>query len=161
MVNLYKLANTQARNANYEQILRILNDSLQGSAAHLGFLFGGTPDFLLDPRRGLYCYAALQSRLAENTFATNGLVDYSGPVLRLANLSQEDLYLLLHNLRHVQAAGDPTAYLLPDAGAAPLHGALLDAIGDAYFRTPRNTIKAFLDSARRPRAEPRHGLGRS
>ena len=72
MVNLYKLANTQARNANYEQILRILNDSLQGTAAHLGFVFGGTPDFLFDPRRGLYSYQALQSRLAENTFAGMG-----------------------------------------------------------------------------------------
>ena len=65
MVNLYKLANTQARNANYEQILRILNDSFQGTAVGLGFLLGGTPEFLLDTRRGLYSYTALQSRLAQ------------------------------------------------------------------------------------------------
>ena len=65
MVNLYKLANVQARNSNYEQLLRILNDSLQGSAVGLGFLFGGTPEFLLDTRRGLYSYSALQeSRLS-------------------------------------------------------------------------------------------------
>ena len=100
MVNLYKLTNTQARNANYEQILRILNDSLQGSSSYLGFIFGGTPDFLLDTRRGLYSYAALQTRLAENSYATDGLVDYSGPVLRLANLSQEAFYLLLTRLRN-------------------------------------------------------------
>src|SRR5690606_26973757 len=87
MVNLYKLTNTQARNANYEQLLRIVNDSTQGVAAGLGFLFGGTPDFLMDTRRGLYSYAALQSRLAENSFAQGGLIDYSGPVIRLANLS--------------------------------------------------------------------------
>src|SRR2546427_11511226 len=67
LVNLYKLANTQARNANYEQILRILNDSLQGTAVGLGFVLGGTPEFLLDTRRGLYSYPALQSRLAQNT----------------------------------------------------------------------------------------------
>ncbi|MFN7611058.1 MAG: ATP-binding protein, partial [bacterium] len=60
LVNLYKLANVQARNANYEQILRILNDSLQGSAAGLGIILGGTPEFLLDTRRGLYSYPALQ-----------------------------------------------------------------------------------------------------
>ena len=114
MVNLYKLANTQARNANYEQILRIVNDSLQGSAAHLGSLFAGTPDFLLDTRRGLYSYPALQSRLAENSFATGGLVDHSGPVLRLANLSPEDFYVLLIKLRHVYAAGEEDAYLVPD-----------------------------------------------
>ncbi len=95
LVNLYKMANTQARNGNYEQILRILNDSLQGVSVGLGFLFGGTPEFFMDTRRGLYSYPALQSRLAENTFATQGLVDYSGPVVRLSSLSQEDLYVLL------------------------------------------------------------------
>ena len=81
LVNLYKLANTKARNSNYEQILRILNDCLQGSAEGLGFLMGGTPEFLLDTRKGLYSYQALQSRLAENRFVKDGLVDYSGPVL--------------------------------------------------------------------------------
>ena len=94
MVNLYKLANTQARQANYEQILRILNDSLQGSAEGLGIVMGGTPEFLLDTRRGLYSYQALQSRLAENTFAKTGLVDFSGPVLRLTSLTQEDYFIL-------------------------------------------------------------------
>lgn len=145
MVNLYKLAHTGARNANYEQILRILNDSLQGSAGHLGFVFGGTPDFLLDTRRGLYSYAALQSRLAENTYATGGLVDYSGPVLRLANLSPEDFYLLLTRLRHVFAAGDAAAHLIPDEGLTAFMTHCSTRIGDAYFRTPRTTIKEFVN----------------
>lgn len=145
MVNLYKLANSQARNSNYEQILRILNDSTQGSAAGLGFIFGGTPDFLLDPRRGLYSYAALQSRLEENSYAVDGLVDYSGPVLRLANLTPEDFYVLLTKLRHVQAAGDKSAYLISDEGITEYMNHCAQRIGDAYFRTPRNTIKGFLD----------------
>lgn len=145
MVNLYKLANSQARNANYEQILRILNDSLQGGTSGLGFLFGGTPDFLLDTRRGLYSYTALQSRLAENTFATSGLVDYSGPVLRLANLSPEDFYVLLTKLRNVSASGDPAVYLLPDEALRAYMAHCNSRVGDAYFRTPRNTIKGFLD----------------
>ncbi len=145
MVNLYKLTNTQARNANYEQILRILNDSLQGSAARLGFLFGGTPEFLLDTRRGLYSYPALQSRLAENTFATHGLVDFSGPVLRLANLTQEDFYVLLTKLRHVYASGDPAAYLIPDDGLVAFMQHCLTRVGDAYFRTPRTTITQFVN----------------
>ncbi len=145
MVNLYKLANTQARNANYEQILRILNDSLQGSAAYLGFVFGGTPDFLMDTRRGLYSYPALESRLAENAYATDGLIDHSGPVLRLANLSQEDFYLLLTRLRNVFAAGDEAAYLLPDEALTAFMSHCSTRIGEAYFRTPRTTIKAFVD----------------
>jgi len=145
MVNLYKLAHTQSRNANYEQILRILNDATQGTAAGLGFVLCGTPDFLLDTRRGLYSYAALQSRLAENRFARDGLVDYSGPVIRLANLTPEDFYVLLTKLRHVQASGDPGAYLIPDSGLQAYMAHCANRIGDAYFRTPRNTIKGFLD----------------
>jgi hypothetical protein len=145
LVNLYKLANTQARKSNYEQILRILNDCLQGASVGLGFMLGGTPDFLMDTRRGLYSYAALQSRLAENTFAVNGLVDYSNPVLRLGNLSPEDLFVLLGKIRHVFASGDSTQYLLPDEGIQAFMGHCSQRIGEAYFRTPRNTIKAFID----------------
>jgi hypothetical protein len=145
LVNLYKLANTQARNSNYEQLLRILNDSLQGSAVGLGFVLGGTPEFLLDARKGLYSYPALQSRLAENTFVADGLVDYSGPVLRLANLSQEDFYVLLTKLRHVYASGDSGVYLLPDEALTAFMAHCSTRVGDAYFRTPRTTIKEFVD----------------
>ena len=145
MVNLYKMANTQARNSNYEQILRIINDSTQGTAEGLGFVMGGTPDFLMDPRRGLYSYQALQSRLAENPFARDGIVDYSGPVIRLPNLTPEDFYILLTNLRNVQAGGDPAAYLLPDEGLQSYMRHCAERVGDAYFRTPRNSIKGFLD----------------
>lgn len=145
LVNLYKLSNTQARNANYEQILRILNDALQGSAEGLGIILGGTPEFLLDPRRGLYSYAALQSRLAENTFATMGMVDYSGPVLRLSSLTPEDFYLLLHKLRHVYASGDEAKYLLPEEGVMAFMQHCAGRLGEAYFRTPRTTITAFIN----------------
>jgi len=145
LVNLYKLANTQARNANYEQILRILNDSLQGSAVGLGFVLGGTPDFLLDTRRGLYSYSALQSRLAQNTFATDGLVDLSGPVLRLTSLTPEDFYVLLQKIRHVYAGGDEGKYLLPDQGIMSFMEHCSNRIGEAYFRTPRTTITSFIN----------------
>ncbi len=145
LVNLYKLANTQARNANYEQILRILNDTLQGNAVGLGFILGGTPEFLLDTRRGLYSYPALQSRLAENTFAKAGLVDFSGPVLRLAALSHEDFYVLLQKLRNVYAGGAVEKFLLPDAAIAPFMAHCATRIGENYFRTPRTTITAFIN----------------
>ncbi|WP_259394764.1 ATP-binding protein [Shewanella sp. SR44-3] len=146
MVNLYKLNNTTARTSNYEQILRILNDCLQGTAEHLGFLLGGTPEFLLDPRKGLYSYEALQSRLAGNTFAKQaGVIDYSSPALHLASLTPEELYILLKNLRHVHAEGDESKYLVPDESLKAFLKHCSQTIGDAYFRTPRNTIKAFLD----------------
>jgi hypothetical protein len=144
MVNIYKLANTQARLSYFEQILRILNDGLQGSAERIGFAMGGTPEFLMDTRRGLYSYEALQSRLAENQFAVNGLRDLSGPVIRLANLSPEELYVLLTKLRLVQAGGDPANFLLPDEALVAFMEYCSRRIGDAYFRTPRNSIKAFV-----------------
>jgi hypothetical protein len=145
LVNLYKLANTQARTANYEQILRILNDSLQGVAVGLGFVLGGTPEFLLDPRRGLYSYPALQGRLSENSFAADGLVDLSGPIVRLPSLTPEDLYVLLVKLRHVYASGDSARYLLPDEGLMAFMGHCKERVGDAYFRTPRATITTFVN----------------
>ena len=144
MVNLYKLAHTQARKSNYEQVLRIVNDGLQGGAERMGILFGGTPEFLMDPRRGLYSYEALQSRLSENAFATNGLKDLSGPVLRLASLTPEEVYVLLQKLRHVQAAGDPAAYLVPDEALTAFMQHCSTRIGARYFQTPRNTIKAWV-----------------
>lgn len=145
LVNLYKLANTQARNSNYEQILRVLNDSLQGSAVGLGVVLGGTPEFLLDTRRGLYSYPALQSRLAQNAFASGDLVDFTGPVVRLASLTPEDFYVLLQKIRHVYAGGDEAKYLLPDQGIASYMEHCASRIGDAYFRTPRTTITSFVN----------------
>lgn len=144
MVNLYKLQSSQARNQNYEQILRIVNDALQGNVEGLGLVFGGTPDFLLDSRRGLYSYQALQSRLAENSFAVDGRIDMSGPVLRLQSLSPEDLLVLLSNIRSVFALGDASASLVPDEALTAFMEHCDRRIGEAYFRTPRNTIKAFV-----------------
>ncbi|MEO3998900.1 ATP-binding protein [Mesorhizobium sp. CAU 1732] len=144
MVNLYKLQSSQARNQNFEQILRMLNDVLQGNFAGIGFVLGGTPEFLMDTRRGLYSYAALQSRLAENSFARDGLIDLSGPVLRLQNLTPEDLLILLSNIRSVFAHGDPAKHLVPDDALPAFMEHCNRHVGEAYFRTPRNTIKAFV-----------------
>lgn len=145
MVNLYKLSNTQARNANYEQILRILNDSLQGHCEGIGFILGGTPEFLADGRKGLYSYPALQSRLSANSFAKPGLVDYSGPVVKLSSLTPEDFYVLLQKIRDVYSSGRNAESRLSEEA---IHGFMehcSSKIGDAYFRTPRTTITSFID----------------
>jgi hypothetical protein len=144
MVNLYKLASTVARRGNYEQLLRIVNDCLQGGVEHLGFLMGGTPEFLTDTRRGLYSYEALQGRLAENSFASGELRDLSGPVIRLANLTPEELYVLLGKLRDVQAGGMPEDRLVPDEALSEFMSRSAARLGESYFRTPRTTIKAFV-----------------
>lgn len=146
VVNLYKLPSQRARSSNYEQVLRILNDCLQGSAENVGFLFGGTPEFLMDQRKGLYSYEALHSRLAENTFAQiANVVDYHSPILMLQNLSPEEIYVLLCNIRNVFASGNKEKYILPDEALTAFLEHCSKNIGDSYFRTPRNTIKAFVD----------------
>ena len=145
MVNLYKLVNSQARSANYEMILRIVNDVLQGAAGRIGFYFGGTPEFLMDSRRGLYSYEALRSRLAENSFARGGLVDMSGPIIRLQSLTPEEMHVLLERLRLLWAGGDSEHLPIPDTALTAFLEHCSKKIGDDYFRTPRNTIRAFLD----------------
>lgn len=144
MVNIYKLQSSQSRNQNFEQILRIVNDSLQGNTSNIGFVMCGTPEFLMDTRRGLYSYEALQSRLAENRFASGGLVDLSGPIIKLQSLTPEDLLVLLSNIRMVFAAGEPSRFLVPDDALTAFMDHCNRRIGEAYFRTPRTTVKAFV-----------------
>lgn len=146
MVNLYKIPNSISRKANYEEILSMLNNTLQGSFSNIGFIMGGTPEFLTDNIRGLYSYEALKSRLSENSFSKQlGVTDYNSVVLRLASLTKEELYLLLTNLRHVFASGNEEKYLVPDEALLAFLHHCSNKIGESYFRTPRTTIKSFLD----------------
>jgi hypothetical protein len=139
----HRLNHPQTRNSNYETILRIVNDCLQGNVSGIGFLFGGTDTFLEDRRRGMASYEALAGRLAENTFARDGLKDVSGPVIRLRNLSPEDLFVLLHNLRNVFALGDPSNYLIDDEGLHAFMTHCATTLGADFFLTPRDAVKAF------------------
>lgn len=140
----HRLNSAQARNANYEAILRIVNDCLQGNVAGIGFLFGGTDTFLEDRRRGLASYEALATRLADNRFAREGLKDFSGPVIRLQNLLPEDLFILLHNIRNVFALGDSTKYLVDEEGLKAFLTHCSRTLGSDYFLTPRDSVKAFV-----------------
>jgi hypothetical protein len=140
----HRLASTRARASNYEAILRILNDCLQGNVEGLEVIFAGTDEFLEDRRRGLYSYEALATRLAANEFARDGVVDLAGPVIRLRSLTPEDLYVLLMRIREVFAAGDPSKYLLPDEGLAAFVDYSRRTLGDDYFRTPRDTVVRFV-----------------
>ena len=100
-VNLYKIPNRVARNNNYERLLTIFNDTLQGKAQHLGIVIGATAQMVEDPNRGLYSYEALRSRLAESRFARADLRDLSGPMIRLDVLSDTEIFVLLQRLREL------------------------------------------------------------
>jgi hypothetical protein len=140
----HRLPSSRSRVANFEAILTILNDAVQGSAQGVGFVFAGTDESLEDRRRGLFSYEALRSRLAENQLATAGLVDLSGPVVRLQALSPEDLFVLLRNISVVHASGDQAARLVPDEGIAALLHKANETLGADFFRTPRDVIRSFV-----------------
>jgi hypothetical protein len=141
----HRLPNSRARQANYEALLTILNDSFQGNSHGLGFIFAGTDECLEDKRRGLFSYEALRSRLAENQLAKQqGLADLSGPVIRLQALTPEDLFVLLNNIAFVQANGDAAKVLVPAEGVEATLRAANDRLGAEYFRTPRDVVRSFV-----------------
>lgn len=140
----HRLNNRAARDRNYEAVLRILNDCLQGSVEGLGFIFAATDECLSDKRRGLFSYEALATRLARNRFADGAMVDLSGPVLMLANLTPEDCYVLLVNIRRVYARGKDEEQILPNAAIVAYLDSCHQRMGASYFQTPRETIKDFV-----------------
>ena len=149
IVNIDELAvlarlQSATRNKNFERILNIINDSMQGAAEYLGFLFGGTPEFLEDKYRGMYSYKALETRLADNPFAKEGLRDLTGPVIRLENLSQEELYILFLNIRNVFAEYDETKYLVTEKDIQVFMQWLMNRLGAKSFLSPRESNKAFI-----------------
>ena len=98
-----------------------------------------------DRRRGLFSYEALATRLAPNRFAKAGETDYSSPVIKLQNLRPEDVYVLLTNIRNVQAAGNADNYLIPDDGIRVYLEDCHNRMGAAFFQTPRDTVKDFVN----------------
>ena len=140
----HRLPSSRARQTNYEALLTMLNDCLQGTVKNLGFLLAGTDEFLEDKRRGLYSYEALRSRLAENRFAGQGVIDFSGPVLRLQNLSPEDLFVLLRNIRHVHAFGDEAKYIVPEEALVAVLKKASETLGADYYKTPRDIVRSFV-----------------
>src|ERR1043166_5324879 len=141
----HRLPSSRARQANYEALLTLLNDSFQGNCCSLGFIFAGTDECLEDKRRGLFSYEALRSRLAENPIARQqGLVDLSGPVIRLQPLTPEDLFVLLKNVAVVHANGDPEKVLVPDEGIKATLEIANQTLGADFFRTPRDVVRSFV-----------------
>ncbi|GFZ90504.1 biotin carboxylase [Compostibacillus humi] len=103
-INLYKITHPQSREKNYESILKIYNDTLQGNVEGLYITIGGTPEFLEDERRGMFSYGALKRRLESNKFETKEHRDLSQPVIKLTPLNQNDTFVLLTKLRDIHAA---------------------------------------------------------
>ncbi len=143
-VNLYKITHSVARQANYEKLLSMFNDTMQGKAEHLGIILGGTPQFIEDTRRGLFSYEALRSRLAESRFARNGLVDTAGPILRLQTLTHEEIFLLLRKLRDIHATHFGYVTTLETADIQQFMQEVANRLGAADLLTPREVVRDFI-----------------
>ena len=103
LVNIYKIPNSITRQYNYEKMLTMYNDTLQGKAKYLGIIMGATPETLEDKRRGIYSYEALRSRLAEGKFSRPGARDMLAPVIRLDPLTPEEMLVLCEKLTDMHA----------------------------------------------------------
>ena len=144
-VNLYKIPNRISRESNYEKLLAIFNDTLQGKAKHLGVIFGGTPQFLEDTRRGLFSYDALKSRLQDSKdAASHGYQNLSSPVIRLRTLSGVELLALVKRLTNLYAMRDGTEPLVTDAEIEQFVNMARSRAGADEMLTPREIIRDYL-----------------
>lgn len=147
-VNLYKIANRISREANYEKILSMYNDTLQGVAEGLMIVLGGTPRFLEDTRRGLFSYEALRSRLTDGRFAAANpaleLKNMMSPVIRLRRLSDNELFALLLRLSTLHAEYYGTEMAVTDEERALFLREELSRAGADEMITPREIIRDFV-----------------
>lgn len=144
-VNLYKIPNRISRESNYEKLLAIFNDTLQGKAPYLGVVFGGTPKFLEDTRRGLFSYEALKSRLEDSRYAELGYQNLSSPVIRLRRLSDNELLALVRRLTKLYSEREGiSSPLLSDEEISQFMEQALSRTGADEMITPREIIRDYL-----------------
>lgn len=143
-VNLYKISSSVSRNNNYEQLLTLFNDVNQGVAQHIGLIFSGTPQLVEDPKRGLYSYEALRSRLQESRFSQNGRRSFAGPLIRLDALTNEEMFVLLQKLRDIHALHYKYATTITDDHLQQFMGVVTAQVGSAQQITPREITRDLL-----------------
>lgn len=145
LVNLYKIPNSVTRQNNYEKILTMYNDTLQGKAHHLGIIMGGTPQSIEDRRRGVYSYEALRSRLTQGRFASEGLSDMLAPVVRLNPLTYEELLVLIEKLADIHAGYFEYQRSLTEDDLVSFLQIEFGRVGSDSHLTPREVIRDFIE----------------
>lgn len=145
LVNLYKIPNSVTRQNNYEKILTMYNDTLQGKAHHLGIIMGGTPQSIEDRRRGVYSYEALRSRLTQGRFASEGLSDMLAPVIRLNPLTYEELLVLIEKLAGIHAGYFGYEQSLSEDDLVSFLQIEFGRVGSDSHLTPREVIRDFIE----------------
>jgi hypothetical protein len=145
LVNLYKIPHAISRQYNYEKILTMYNDALQGRAEHLGIIMSGTPQCVDDRRRGLYSYEALRSRLTQGRFGREGMVDLLAPVIRLQPLTHEELLVLSEKLTDIHAELFGYDRVLTQDDLVEFLQLELGRVGAESHITPREVIRDLIE----------------
>ncbi|MBQ4565729.1 MAG: ATP-binding protein [Oscillospiraceae bacterium] len=144
LVNIYKIPHAITRQYNYEKILTMYNDALQGKASYLGFILCGTPQCMEDPRRGVYSYEALRSRLAEGHFS--GVhKDLLSPVIRLLPLTNEEMLILIEKLADIHAGLYEYRQIVTQQDMVDFIAIEFARIGADTHITPREVIRDFIE----------------
>lgn len=145
LVNIYKIPNAISRQYNYEKILTMYNDTLQGKAKYLGIIMCGTPQAVEDRRRGVYSYEALRSRLASGKFAQEGARDMYAPVIRLEPLTAEEMLVLTEKLADMHANLYGYERTITDNDLAQFIKIEYARVGADTSITPREIIRDFIE----------------
>ncbi len=145
LVNIFKIPNSITRANNYEKILTMYNDVLQGKARHIGFLMGGTPQCIEDKYKGVFSYEALRSRLAEGHFANGEIRDFSAPIIRLQMLNQEEMYVLVEKLRDIHGGLYKYEPVLTHEDLVYFLTVEYNRVGAESHITPREIIRDFIE----------------
>lgn len=145
LVNIYKIPNAITRQYNYEKILTMYNDTLQGKAKYLGIIMGGTPQCIEDTRRGVYSYEALRSRLAEGRFGREGIRDMLAPVIHLVPLTYEEMLVLTEKLADIHAQLFGYEQRITQEDMIVFIKTEFGRIGADSHITPREVIRDFIE----------------
>lgn len=145
LVNIYKIPNSISRQYNYEKMLAMYNDTLQGKAKYLGIIMGGTPQSIEDKRRGVYSYEALRSRLSEGKFSKPGVRDLLAPVIRLEPLTSEEMLILCEKIADIHAGLYGYERNIQTEELADFIALEFSRIGADQNITPREVIRDFIE----------------
>lgn len=145
LVNIYKIPNSITRQYNYEKILTMYNDTLQGKAKYLGIIMGGTPQCIEDTRRGVYSYEALRSRLAEGRFGREGVKDMLAPVIHLSPLNYEEMLVLTEKLSEIHSGLFGYEQKITQNDLINFIQVEYSRIGSDTHITPREVIRDFIE----------------
>jgi len=154
-INLYKISTANTRARNYEKILSIFNDCFQGRVSNLFINFAGTKDFLENERRGLFSYDALKTRLEPNKHETAEYRDLAQPVIKLAPLNHNEIFVLLKKLKEIFDINFEVNINITDDDIQMFMEEMFNKPGADEFLTPREVIRDFINILSILRQNPR------